>query len=224
MRPPADHFAAVPAAWEDWQADFNTTARAVYVELLFSMNRKNGSVHLSLRALAERCGLERGQVDRGLRDLAAGGVIRHKPGTNQHSQTEVEVLLRRGAVTPVRQRAVTPAGQQQDSAAHQQDSAAHQCDSDGTAHPLSPAAEHDRGLEGYRDEKKERLSPSDLPASGSADEPSEEDLARRQARIEENHRLLSSSYPELTSEQRRLDREMRANRGLLGADTEATHA
>ena len=34
-------------------------------------------------------------------------------------------------------------------------------------------------------------------------------------------RRLSLDYPDLTPEQRRLDREMRANRGLLGADMEA---
>jgi hypothetical protein len=167
VKPSADHFAAVPAAWEERQSDFNPTARAVYVELLFSMNRTNGSVHLSLRALAERSGLERGQVDRGLRDLAAGGVIRHTPGSNQHSQTAVEVLLRRGAVLPMRQRAGTPAGHQQDSASHQQDSASHQQDSNRTAHPLSPATEPDRGLEGCPDMKEGADAPPDLSLAGS---------------------------------------------------------
>jgi hypothetical protein len=37
-----------------------------------------------------------------------------------------------------------------------------------------------------------------------------------------NHRRLSLDYPDLTPEQRGLDREMRANRGLFGAYTEPT--
>jgi hypothetical protein len=177
MKPPADHFAAVPAAWEEWQQDFNTTARAVYVQLLFSMHRQTGTVRLSLRALAERAGLSRGQVDRALRSLASGGVISYAPGTNQHSETTIEVLLRRGAVLPMRRRAVTPAGHQQDSASHQQDSASHQQDSAShqqdssrTAHHLSPAETPGRGLEVYPDEEEEGAgSPSDLLASESSD-------------------------------------------------------
>ena len=167
MKPPSDHFAAVPAAWEEWQQDFNPTARAVFMELLFSMNRKTGIVRLSLRALAERAGLARGQVDRGLRDLASGAVISYAPGTNQHSESTIEVLLRRGAVLPVRRRAVTPAGHQRDTASHQRDSALHQRDSSGTARDLSPAETSDRGLEVDPEEEEGATLPPDLSANGS---------------------------------------------------------
>ena len=169
MKRPADHFAAVPVAWEEWQHDFNTTVRAVYIQLLFSMHRKTGTVRLSLRALAERAGLSRGQVDRALRSLASGGVISYAPGTNQHSESTIEVLLRRGAVLPVRRRAVTPAGHQQDTASHQRDSASHQRDSSGTAHHLSPAETSDRGLEVHPEEEEGAGPPSDLLASESSD-------------------------------------------------------
>jgi len=167
VKPPGDHFAAVPAAWEEWQHDFNTTARAVYIQLLFSMHRQTGTVRLSLRALAERAGLSRGQVDRALRSLASGGVISYVPGTNQHSESTIEVLLRRGAVLPVRRRAVTPAGHQQDTASHQRDSASHKQDSSGTAHHLSPAETSDRGLEVHPEEEEGATLPPDLSASGS---------------------------------------------------------
>ena len=169
MKPLGDHFAAVPVAWEEWQVDFNPTVRAVYMELLFSMNRKTGIVRLSLRALAERAGLSRGQVDRALRSLASGGVISYAPGTNQHSESTIEVLLRRRAVLPVRRRAVTPVGHQQDTASHQRDSASHQRDSSGTAHHLSPAETSDRGLEVYPDEEEGAGPSSDLLASESSD-------------------------------------------------------
>jgi len=167
VTPPADHFAAVPAAWEEWQQDFNMTTRAMYVQLLFCMHRQTGTVRLSLRALGERAALSRGQVDRALRSLASGGVISYAPGTNQHSESIIQVLLRRGAVLPMRRRAVTPAGHQQDTALHQRDSASHQWDSSGTAHHLSPAETSDRGLEVYPDGEEGATSAPDLSASGS---------------------------------------------------------
>jgi hypothetical protein len=168
---PRNYFAAVPAEWEERQRAFNPTTRAVYVQLLLGMRRQTGIVRLSLRVLAERAGLSRGQVDRGLRSLSSGRVISYTPGTNQHSDSVIEVLLRHRAVPSTRQRAVSPAGHQQDSASHQQDSASHQQDSSRTAHRHLPAETSDRGLEVYADEEEGATLPPPLSSGRSAGSP-----------------------------------------------------
>jgi DNA-binding transcriptional MocR family regulator len=167
-----DRFAAVPAAWEDRQRDFTPTARAVYVQLLLTMNRKNGKVRTSLRSLAALLGLSRGAVDRGVRDLVAGGVVLHTPGSNQHSDTTIEVLLRRGGVPSAGQRGVPSAGQRRASTSPKWDSASHQRDSGGTAHPLSPADSLHRGLEVFSEEEGDFAAPSGDPdgPSGATEE------------------------------------------------------
>jgi hypothetical protein len=69
-----------------------------------------------------------------------------------------------------------------------------QSDGNTTAHPLSPATEQDRGLDVERDGA---ISSPDLPASGSGDspeEPSEETILKRRARMDELAERLPAKY------------------------------
>ncbi|MDO8915994.1 MAG: hypothetical protein Q7W16_07930 [Coriobacteriia bacterium] len=175
VHPTTDHFAAVPAAWEEQQRAFSLTARAVYVQLLLSMNRKTGEVHAGLRALGKSSGITKDAVNRALHELAGElephprPVIGVQRGRNGYAGTVVTVLLRRGAVQPDGTLTVQPDGTvprrhvQPDGTACPSG-----LDSTQTAHTPSPAVSPDRGLEGYLDEEEGGTAePSGLPASGS---------------------------------------------------------
>ena len=184
--------------------------KATLVSLAFHANRDTGRCCPSFETIGWETGVSARTAIRNVEALIALGILEKEAGRRQgkggrFAPNSYRIHYDRLAHTPY--------------GAHDKPCDGHDATDWRTRHVPS-----DADVRGTLEPYEPRDSPPDLPLAGPVDEPSEEERARRKAVIEENHRILRLDCPDLTPEQRRLDREMRRNRGLLGADIEATDA
>lgn len=131
----ASGWVKLPRAWNERRRDLPSAVQAVYVDLLYSADRSwKGS--LTVRGIADRCGISKSTASASLATLAAAGVIDYRPGSNQYAGTRYVLLLNADGVLSQGQRVVF----QRWLEGHQSDSTSNDEDSSRTADTASPAA------------------------------------------------------------------------------------